>query len=141
MYKYILSFLFPFMLKMFVYFLQETVHLLCVSLSVAAGVATNQGYVWLQRNTAISVPHLLPSSSASSTPSSPRSPVHSSSPNLFRDEETDPSFPARRESSLELPNTISSATTSTLPIHHQLQMPTIQALAVLSNVSTYLPIF
>ena len=116
-------------------FLQETVHLLCVSLSVAAGVATSQGYVWLQRNTAISVPHLLPSSSASSTPSSPRSPVHSSSPNLFRDEETIPSFPTKRESSFEITNTIGSATTSTLPIHHQLQMPTIQALAVLSNVS------
>jgi len=128
------------------------VYLLCVSLSMAAGVTTSHGFVWLQRNK-VSVPHPLTIQSSDSTPSSPRSPVRSFSPAFVKsssssvkeEDESSTSTPARnslpfsREASTEAPNVASSASNSSaalaVPVYQQLQMPTIQALAVLSNVS------
>ena len=126
--------------------------MLCVSLSIAAGVTTSHEYVWLQRNK-VSVPHPLSIHSSDSTPSSSQSPVRSFSPTFIKnstsfvkeEEETPTPSPARssptvsRETSTEapsiVPSTSSSSTTLAVPVHQQLQMPTIQALAVLSNVS------
>jgi len=126
--------------------------LLCVSLSIAAGVTTSHGYVWLQRNK-VSVPYPLSIHSSDSTPPSPVrsfSPTFiKNSPSFVKDEEETPtSSPAKgcpsvsRETSTEAPSiapssTSSSSATLAVPVHQQLQMPTIQALAVLSNVSIY----
>ena len=124
-------------------------YLLCVSLSMAAGVTTSHGYVWLQRNK-VSVPHPLTMHSSDSAPSSPVrsfSPAFiKNSPSFVKEEEETPtpapggsSPPVSRETSAEAPSvapsTSSSSATLSVPVHQQLQMPTIQALAVLSNVS------
>jgi len=137
---------------MYLCYVGDSVYVLCVSLHIAAGVATGHGYVWLQRNK-VSVPHPLSIHSSDLTPSLPRSPVRSFSPTFIKnstsfvkeEEETPTPSPARsspsvsRETSSEAPSiapfTSSSSTTLAVPVHQHLQMPTIQALAVLSNVS------